>query len=155
MFEQAKSSEWYNSPTMMGEIWARENVEFAETILTKYSSDLQRLIGNYAIPDSADWNHWCNTIHKSYIGLVKFALRRVDKQPLDQTRRQVADRRGLLKTRLDHVLEYLTYTLDQDNYIDSYSQGVAYLGIEYDEAVARLHRYISKHIMPKMKKGEK
>lgn len=135
---------WYNNPGMRGERIAIETIDMIEDLLKKVvKTKKQKLIASLLFDYTATtWNYFVINVSKSYINKCSYILRRIDKQTPYELYVWHKSKTGIMKTEIDHILEYLSYmSKDNEEYLKWYTEARAFYGLDKDEARKRFDIY--------------
>lgn len=144
-FKNLKSNKesFYNKPEMVGHTWAKETVDRLETLFNKIVKTKKHKMFMDLLMDfeSDDWNYFMN-ITKKDEQIYSYILRRIDKNTPYELLNWLDSKEGMMKSRLTHILEYLSYkSKDKDVYLRSYAKAFGFYGASEDEAKERFEKY--------------
>lgn len=133
---------FYNKPKMVGHTWAKETADSIESLLNKVvKTEKQRILADILFNfDTDDW-HYFNNITKKSIQIYSYILRRIDKQEPFVLLNWHNNKAGLWKDPICHILEYLSYKKNTEEYLKSYSRAFGFYGMTSDDARKRFYRY--------------
>lgn len=138
-----KKGSFYNEPDMVGHQIAKERVDQLDLLVEKLSKTRkQKILLDLLINfKSTDW-HYFNNITKKDIQTYSYILRRIDKKSPLELYLWHEKRSGVLKDRLTHILEYLSYmSKDKNRYMKYYIEGFKFYGLPEKEAKKRFEKY--------------
>ena len=133
---------WYNDPQMAGHHWAKNTVDDIEIqlekiIKTKIQKDFANVMFDYS---STDW-HYFNQTSKKERRLTFYILRRVGKKPYLELLYWLNKNEGMMKSHLTHILEYLSYKFNHDDYLKYYAPGFMSLGMDKKNTIDKYKKY--------------
>lgn len=140
---------FYNNPSMVGEIVAKEMLDLLEDVIKNHSkTKLQKqIIKNSINFDANSWHYFAGGsgyIDKKFIRNFKMVLKNADKLNAYHLLHRLQIRSGQLKTPLHHALECLAYDNDKKAYQEAYVRDFGFYGLSKEDALNRLDSYIKK-----------
>jgi len=139
-----KYPSWYTNPEMMGHHYAKDTLNLALEIKAKYAKTKKQkeLFNNSIDINNELWQYWGVFTSNSYLKMLQYALRRVDKYTPFELFHTINSRHGLLKTDLLRYLEVYAYTKNQEEFLKEYCYQFGYYGMGKEDSIKRCHEYI-------------
>ena len=139
-----QSADWFIEPKMIGHISAVNNVKkFIEIRKSFKKQSDKKVFSNLFDLSNESWYYW-NFLSDAYFAAAKSVTKR-------QARKESwsailiwfhnSSYSRLLKTKIDHFLESMTYQYDYENGLNYYFRSVAFYGLNKKEAKQRYDEY--------------
>ena len=129
---------------MVGERMAIEKVDEIENLLKKIVKTKKQKILASALFDfnKTDWNYFAMGVTKNFLKRCSYILRRIDKQNIYDLYCWDLNKGAMMKDRIVHILEYLSYiSKDNEKYFKKYEAVTSFYGLKGKEARDRFKRY--------------
>jgi len=139
-----QNADWFIKPAMMGHYYAIKNVnKFLEIRKSFKKQSDKKIFSNLFELSSESWHYW-NMLSDAYFAAAKSVTKRQAKKTpwsaiLIWFHHSSYSR--LLKTRIDHFLESMTYQYDYENGLNYYVANISFYGLNRKEAKQRYDEY--------------
>lgn len=146
LFENAKRTDWYINGGMMGYVWAKERIEFIESIYEKLSTlktnhfslkRLQAIFISLVCNESADWHVFEGRLPKSYINNLFKVLKCISKKQFSCN-----IKRGYFVEDTDRLLNLYQYTYFYDDFVKNLKSSYEDYGFSLEQIENRVKVYL-------------
>jgi len=142
-----------SSPKTSDDQLAAQLLATIEDLANRYNSHkLQKFMINNVFDFSVKGvkpSHFIRKYTKKYLNCIRYVLNHIEIDPPLKLLQWYEKQMGPLKTELNWVLEYLSYTEQKEEYFEYYEKNFRFFGIQPDQARKQFEEYqklIRKHI---------
>lgn len=133
---------FYNDPKMVGHNMAKDTVDSIESLLNKVVKDKkQKIVADILFDFDADNWHYFHNITKKDVKIYSYVLRRIHKESPFKLLLWLNKTQSMLKNKLTHVIEYLSFIEDREPYLKYYAKSYGFFGLDYKQAEERFVKY--------------
>lgn len=147
MFEKTYAAEFVQSPSCVGDMMAREQLDKVAAMFAKYvKTEETARFAEVAFPDNGNARFWWQVTDKD-IAMVRYILRRLDEAMAAPEKMwalflNIKKKHAMWRSDFSRYLDVRTYQVCKGAYQRWYCQGWCWLGMSVEDALSRLDNYI-------------